>query len=255
LSGSEAARVQLVDAILFDPVGALAEFPAAPFRAAAAHVFSRSPPAGTRGSVRETVEGNVGGGVGGGLGRNGGESIEGSIGGSSAYWHLLDLLASCNRSLLPEEHAAIEAAEFEAVDAALVYDDAPPALGELAGLGVRLIVASSLSENALSRFLDRTGWHALFHDRWSRDTASGVADAVIRRAVTDRSLAADRVLFLTDTEAGLRAASRAGVRPILMMNEPDEAMRLTAYNPAGGIVSLHELPDFVRLVAARHARR
>ena len=31
----------------------------------------------------------------------------------------------------------------------------------------------------------------------------------------------------------------------------DEAMRLTAQNPDGGIVSLHELPDFVRLVARR----
>jgi len=220
--------VHAVDAILFDPVGALAEFPAAPFQAAAARVFARSPAAETHGSV--------GGGV----------------GGSTAYWDLLDLLASCDRSLLPEERATIEAGEAEAVNAALVYDDAPPALEALAGLGVRLIVASSLSEHALSRFLDRTGWHALFHDRWSRDTAGGVGAAVLRRAVTGGSLAADRVLFLADTEAGLRAATLAGVHPILMMNDPDEAMRLTAHNPAGGIVSLHELPDLVRLVGARH---
>jgi hypothetical protein len=78
---------------------------------------------------------------------------------------------------------------------------------------------------------------------------------VLRRAVTGRSLTADRVLFLADTEAGLRAAALAGVRPILMMNDPDEAMRLTAYHPAGGIVSLHELPDLVRLVAARQPNR
>jgi len=38
-----------------------------------------------------------------------------------------------------------------------------------------------------------------------------------------------------------------------MMNDPDEARRLTAHNPAGGIVSLHELPDFIRLVAAENA--
>jgi beta-phosphoglucomutase-like phosphatase (HAD superfamily) len=166
---------------------------------------------------------------------------------------LLDLIASCNRPLLAEERATIEAGEVEAVDAALVYDDAPPALNEFAGLGVRLIVASSLSENALSRFLDRTGWRALFHDCWSRDAAGGVGSAVLSRAVTGGSLTADRVLFLADTEPGLRAAALAGVRPILMMNDPDEAMRLTAHNPAGGIVSLHELPDLVRLVAARHA--
>jgi len=215
--------VQTVDAVLFDPVGALAEFPAAPFQAVAARVFARS--------------------------------SAGEVHGSHAYWELLDLLASCDRLLRPGEHATIEAGELEAVDAALVYDDAGPALAELAGLGVRLIAASSLSEKALSRFLDRAGLSAFFHDRWSRDTAGGVADAVLRRAVTGGSLTPDRVLFLADTEAGLRAATRAGVLPILMMNDPDEAMRLTACEPAGGIVSLHELPDLVRLVAARHARR
>ena len=34
--------------------------------------------------------------------------------------------------------------------------------------------------------------------------------------------------------------------PILLMHDPDEAMRLVANNPAGGIVSLLELPDFIR---------
>jgi beta-phosphoglucomutase-like phosphatase (HAD superfamily) len=215
--------VKAVDAILFDPVGALAEFPAAPFQAVAARLFARSPAAHAHGS--------------------------------QAYWDVLDLLASCDRTLRTDERATLEAGELEAVDGAVVYDDAGPALAELAGLGLRLIVASSLSENALSRFLDRAALSALFHDRWSRDAAGGVADEVLRQAVTSASLTPDRVLFLADTEAGLRAAARAGVRPILMMNDPDEAMRLTACDPAGGIVSLLELPDLVRLVAARHARR
>jgi beta-phosphoglucomutase-like phosphatase (HAD superfamily) len=215
--------VKAVDAILFEPVGALAEFPAAPFQAVAADVFARSPAAEAQGS--------------------------------QAYWDVLDLLAASDCTLWPGQRATLDAGERDAVDAALVYDDAGPALAELAGLGVRLIVASSLSEHALSRFLDRAALSALFHDRWSRDSAGGVADAVLRRAVSGGSLTPDRVLFLADTEAGLRAAARAGVRPILMMNDPDEAMRLTACDPAGGIVSLHELPDLVRLVAARHARR
>jgi beta-phosphoglucomutase-like phosphatase (HAD superfamily) len=215
--------VKAVQAILLDPVGTLAEFPAGPFQAVAARVFARSRSAEAQGS--------------------------------HAYWDLLDLMAAHDRPLLPDELAIIESGELEAVAGALVYDDAGPALGEVAGLGVRPIVASSLSERALSRFLDRAALGALFHERWSRDMAGGVAEAVLRRAVMSGSLAPDRVLFLADTEAGLRAAARAGVRPILMMNDPDEAMRLTACNPAGGIVSLHELPDLVRLVAARHARQ
>jgi beta-phosphoglucomutase-like phosphatase (HAD superfamily) len=98
------------------------------------------------------------------------------------------------------------------------YEDAAPALAELDALGVKVIAVTSLSE------------------------------AELTRAVTEASLSADRVICLTDTEQGLRAARAAGLQPVLMMNDPDEAMRLTALSPAGGIVSLLELPDFVRFV-------
>lgn len=37
--------------------------------------------------------------------------------------------------------------------------------------------------------------------------------------------------------------------PILMMNDPGEARRLAMREPAGGIVSLHELPDFIRFLS------
>jgi 2-keto-3-deoxy-6-phosphogluconate aldolase len=100
------------------------------------------------------------------------------------------------------------------------YEDAAPALAELDALGVKMIEVTSLSASALSA------------------------------AVADSSLSPERVICLTDTEQGIRAAREAGVQPVLMMNDPDEAMRLTALNPAGGIVSLQELPDFVRFIAA-----
>jgi hypothetical protein len=57
-------------------------------------------------------------------------------------------------------------------------------------------------------------------------------------------------LYITDNAAGLTKAKAAGMIPILLMHNPDEAMRLVANNPAGGIVSLLELPDFIRFVAA-----
>jgi len=106
-----------------------------------------------------------------------------------------------------------------------MYEDAAPALAELAALGVKLIAVTSLSE------------------------------AELTKAVTEAELSADRVICLTDTEQGLRAARAAGVQPVLMMNDPDEAMRLTSLNPAGGIVSLHELPDLVRLIVTRSSSR
>jgi len=102
-----------------------------------------------------------------------------------------------------------------------MYEDAAPALAELDALGVKLIAVTSLSE------------------------------AELTKAVTEAELSADRVICLTDTEQGLRAARAVGVQPVLMMNDPDEAMRLTSLNPAGGIVSLHELPDLVRLILTR----
>jgi hypothetical protein len=58
-------------------------------------------------------------------------------------------------------------------------------------------------------------------------------------------------MFLTDTAEGLKVAKHVGVNAILMMNDPDESRRLAMHNPAGGIVSLHELPDFIRLIRAQ----
>ncbi len=62
-------------------------------------------------------------------------------------------------------------------------------------------------------------------------------------------------MYLTDTVEGIKVARSAGVHPILMMNDPDEARRLAMHNPAGGVVSLHEIPDFIRLLAAQNKSR
>jgi beta-phosphoglucomutase-like phosphatase (HAD superfamily) len=105
------------------------------------------------------------------------------------------------------------------------YPDAAPALAELDALGVKVIEVVSITAAALAG------------------------------AVAAASLSPDRVICLTDTEEGIRAAKDAGIAPILMMNDPDEAMRLTAFEPAGGVVSLVELPDFVRLLLARGVTR
>lgn len=60
----------------------------------------------------------------------------------------------------------------------------------------------------------------------------------------------DETMYVTDNAEGLATAKAAGMIPILLMHNPDEAMRLTSHKPAGGIVSLLELPDFIRFVAA-----
>ena len=215
--------MQIIEAILFEPVGCLAEFAPDPFDAIATQFFGRP-----------TVQGRSG---------------------SEAYWDLLDLIAAGGEQLTARARATLEECETRAIDQVVAYEDVSPSLTELKNLDVRLIVASSLSAPAVARFRQKFSLGDLFADFCDRDSAGGVKDAPLIQAMTRGSLTPDRVMFITDTAEGLRTAKRVGVNGILMMNDPDEAMKLTAHEPAGGIVSLHELPDFIRVVAAEHSPR
>ena len=133
------------------------------------------------------------------------------------------------------------------------YDDARPALTELKALGLTLIAASLLPQNELTRFLDSSGLRGFFDGVSTVEATRGDRGAMLRNALDAAQIAPDHALFITDSADGLAAARAAGVHGILMMNDPDEAMKLTAHNPAGGIVSLLELPDLVRFVSAGHS--
>lgn len=141
-------------------------------------------------------------------------------------------------------------AEFPAAGPAEAYEDVAPALTELKALGIKLFVASSLPAAVVTSFLDTSGLNGFFDGVWTGQ----VGDTVLKHALSAAAIDPDRVLLVTDTAEGLRAARDAGVHGILMMNDPDRAMKLTAHKPAGGIVSLLELPDFVRLVASSGVR-
>jgi beta-phosphoglucomutase-like phosphatase (HAD superfamily) len=206
--------MQPIQAILFEPVGCLAEFPSEPFHEIATRIF-------------------------------GVPKKKPSRSGSRAYWHLLNLMEG---SQVGSKAESIEALEMEAVDSAAVYEDVLPALSELRAMGTRMYLASSLSRAAIRRFLVKCSLDPLFAGVWSRDDAGGIKAAPLRCAVAAAAARPEQTMFLTDTAEGLRTAKSVGIHPILMMNDPDEARRLTAYDPSGGIVSLHELPDFVRLL-------
>ena len=208
--------LRCIEGILLEPVGCLAEFPAEPFHEIAAQF---------RGS-----QGKVG------------------ISGSAAYWHSLTLMRDQPASKLAE------ALEIQAVTAASVYEDVRPALEELQAMGVYLLIASSLSAAAVSRFLELHSLAEFFSGVSNRENAGGIMAAPLIHALHSASVAPEKAIFLTDTLAGIGTARRAGVYPILMMNDPDESRRLAAHDPAGGLVSLHELPDFIRLVASQNSR-
>jgi len=203
--------MQPVDTVLFEPVGCLAEFPAEPFLEIAARFYGRR-----RKPSRSA---------------------------SRAYWHLLNLMEST-----PFD-PAIEALELDAAEAASLYEDVIPALSELQAMHIQLVVASSLSQAAVSRFLEKSAAARFFSAVWTRTNCGGIKTAPLAAAL--QGLQLRRAAYLTDTAEGLKTADAAGVRSILMMNDPDEAKRLALEGPAGGVVSLHELPDFVRLVAVR----
>jgi phosphoglycolate phosphatase-like HAD superfamily hydrolase len=121
-------------------------------------------------------------------------------------------------------------------------------------MGIGLYVASSLSQAAVTRFLEQSGLSEFFSGVWNRDNARGIKTAPLAMALEAAFLQPERAMFLTDTAEGLKVAKGVGVNAVLMMNDPDEARRLAMLEPAGGIVSLHELPDFIRLVAAAPVR-
>ncbi|HWF37117.1 MAG TPA: HAD hydrolase-like protein [Candidatus Acidoferrales bacterium] len=174
--------------------------------------------------------------------------------GSRAYWHLLNLMESADRNLHVSELELIESLELQAVSGAAIYEDVVPALSELKAMNIQLFMASSLSHTAISRFLDGYSLRQLFSGAWDRDNSHGIKLGPIQATMASANLKFDRTMFLTDTIEGLKAAGACGVHPIAMMNDPDEGRRLAMHNPAGGIVSLHELPDFIRLLVAENAR-
>jgi len=202
---------------LLEPVGCLAEFPAGPFHEIAVRLFGRKGKA--------------------------------SPSGSRSYWHLLNLFGDGSSFPLVKD------LEIEAVNAASLYEDTVPALAELKAMGVHLSIASSLSDAAITRFLEKHSLGGFFASVWNRDNAGGIKAVPLVRALSGASLQPENVMFLTDTVEGIKVARTAGVHPVLMMNDPDEARRLAMHNPAGGVVSLHEMPDFIRLIAAQNKPR
>lgn len=206
--------MQIIEAILLEPVGCLAEFPAQPFNEIAAQCFGRK--------------------------------NKPSKSGSRSYWHLLNLMEGAGN----QSH---EGLELQAVEQSSSYEDVIPALTELKAMGIQLFLVSSLSNAAVMRFVAKTSLEEFFSAIWTRDNAGGIKAAPLRSAITAASLNPQHMMYLTDTAEGLKVANSLGVTSVLMMNDPDEARRLTAHEPAGGIVSLHELPDFIRLVAAENA--
>jgi beta-phosphoglucomutase-like phosphatase (HAD superfamily) len=121
-------------------------------------------------------------------------------------------------------------------DAQGTYEDVAPAFAELKAMGIQLLFSA-----------------APLRSRFRSTTAAPVPVPNRDRKGAARDPDPAETLYVTDNAEGLARAKAAGMIPILLMHDPDEAMRLVANNPAGGIVSLLELPDFIRFVSSQPA--
>jgi phosphoglycolate phosphatase-like HAD superfamily hydrolase len=209
--------MRVIKAVLIEPIGCLAEFPAGEFNEIARRVFESELPIGESGS--------------------------------EAYWYLLDLMEQAGSALNPSNAAIAEQLELQAIERAQLYEDVAPALAALQAMDITLLIASSLSATAANRFLEKFSLAPYFSGVWSRGNAGGVKAAPLRKAIDSAGVQPEQVLCLVDTEDGIELAKNVGVNSMLMFNDYDEGKRLAMLEPTGAIVSLHELPDAIRFVA------
>jgi beta-phosphoglucomutase-like phosphatase (HAD superfamily) len=213
--------MESIKAVLLEPVGCLAEFAPDAFNRAAADLFGARPDA--------------------------------EASGSQAYWRLMGLMDE--RPLSGADLARLAELEVAAVEHADLYEDALPALAELKSLGVATVLASSLSRAAVTRFIERHALADLLAAAVTRDEAGGVMGKVLSAVIQKAQFVPSHVMALADTAQGLAIAQQLGLNAMLMINDYDEGRALAERNPAGGIVSLAELPDALRLIEQRSGIR
>ena len=212
-----------IAAVLFEPVGCLAEFHAAEFDQA----------------VREVL----------------GASMDDATSGSQAYWRLLGLIERAGGAIAAPQLLRLQALELAAVERAELYEDVVPSLQKLREGGVQNILVSSLSRGAIARFIERFSLTDLFAGVIAREDDQAVMGVPLRRAIAQAALDPQRLIYLVDTAEALDMAKPLGLNALLMINDYDEGRALAERNPAGGVVSLAELAGALQLIEQRAGLR
>jgi phosphoglycolate phosphatase-like HAD superfamily hydrolase len=214
--------MEAIKAVLLEPVGCLAEFRAEEFDRTARDVF----------------------GFGG----------DDATSGSQAYWRLLGL-ASERWPLPAADLTRLVEAEMAAIARAELYEDVAASLQQLRSMDVSAYLVSSLSRQAVDRFIARFALADIFAGSVTRDEAQGVMSLPLRRAIEMTAHDPRRIIVLVDTAAALEISQQQGLNALLMINDYDEGRALAERHPAGGIVSLAELPDALALIEQRAGLR
>lgn len=213
--------METIEAVLLEPVGCLAEFRAGEFNTAASELF--------------------------------GAAADAPESGSAAYWRLLGLIEQ--HGVPAGKAPRLQALELEAVAHAVLYSDVAPALAALRDRGAASMLVSSLSRPALDAFIERFSLGGLVAGAIARDEAGGGREKPLRHAIARVPLDPSRAMALADTAEALALIKELGLIAVLMINDYDEGRALAALKPAGGIVSLAELPDALRLIEQQSGLR
>lgn len=216
-----------IQAVLFEPVGCLAEFGADEFDAAARELFAAT----------DAV------------------TAESAMAGSHAYWRLMGILEPQYASVAASAAARLMNFELAAVERAELYEDVPPSLMKLRQSSVATYLVSSLSRAAVERFIARHSLADLFAGVVAREDAGGVMARPLRHVIEKASLDPARIVYLVDNAVALDMSKQQGVGPLLMINDYDEGRALAERGAAGGVVSLAELADALRLIDQRSGLR
>jgi phosphoglycolate phosphatase-like HAD superfamily hydrolase len=219
----EGLILDAIAAVMFEPVGCLAEFRAEEFDVAAREVFGST------------------------------EDIAAT--GSLAYWRLLGLIDRDGGAIVSAKVARLEELELAAVEHAELYEDVRPSLEKLREIGVNAHLVSSLSRRALVRFIARFDLADLFAGSVAREESHGVMAWPLRHVIDQASLDPHRFIYLVDTAEALTMAKQLGVNALLMINDYDEGRALAERSPSGGVVSLAELADALQLIEQRSGLR
>ena len=209
--------MQIIHAVLLEPVGCLAEFPAREFDEIAARLFHET-------------------------------SVHSS--GSEAFWRVLDLLETSGQSLDPSQQKLAEGLEVRAVDQVDIYEDVVPALSELKGMNIQMFLASSLSGAAVNRFLERFPVREFFSAIWDgvcprlrRIWRGDDFVSVARTGRADRHLASnEKCLFGAARRFGVMMQSPS-TAPLLVVDALEVAYHRIAVALHG--VSLRVMPQTI----------
>jgi phosphoglycolate phosphatase-like HAD superfamily hydrolase len=142
-----------------------------------------------------------------------------------------------------------------AIARAELYEDVAASLQQLRSMDVSAYLVSSLSRQAVDRFIARFALADIFAGSVTRDEAQGVMSLPLRRAIEMTAHDPRRIIVLVDTAAALEISQQQGLNALLMINDYDEGRALAERHPAGGIVSLAELPDALALIEQRAGLR